>query len=168
MVRLIGALAPAFADGEVDLTDTSALTKRLNKIDFAQAPEALAILMEMVEKQGGPDLVTRVWDRTVRLEPIPEAKGQPQIGDKPVKQNIRYELKDPSVQDHIFGDANFGEYWMAFVMVLLVNFTRYGRTGSPSWKAGLEKLTGGLWSQSENETERPRPASSPGSGQQTS
>jgi hypothetical protein len=164
LIRAVGKLAATIApalkslpggEGEQEVN----IRELLSNVDWEAAPEILTSIPEMVEARGGAQLVNEIFAHTTRLVPVDMLKGQPTIGDKPINPYHPQELKDPAQQEHAFGDGNYLEYWQAAAMVLLVNFTRYGRDGSPSWKTLVGKLTLGVWQPYPTSTETTRPSS---------
>lgn len=153
---VIAALVPAIADG-VTLDDLDAISGMLSKIDWLSAPGALTPLPEMIEERGGPDLVARIFERTARLLPVPELQGATTAtGDAAIDPNLRLHLKLASARDEAFGDGNMAEYWAAAAMVLIVNFTKLGRSELIDWKQLVERLTGGILKPSKTSTREPR------------
>lgn len=163
LIKAIGKLAATIApalrglpggEGEQEIN----VREVLSNVDWQSAPEILLSIPEMIEQRGGPDLVTRIFAQTTRLVPIEMLKGRPTISDKPVDPYHRQELELEEHQEHAFGDGNYAEYWQAAAMVLLVNFSRYGRDGSPSWRQLVKKLTLGVWTPYPMSTGTARPS----------
>jgi hypothetical protein len=161
LIRVLGkvgaVLRPAFAAIPEGMSasdlDIAAVVKIISSADIEAAADALLSIPEMLEEKQGPELVTRIFAGTRRLVEIPALQGQPTVGDQQVPTAIKQDLRDPSHQDAAFGDGNMAEYWHAAAMVLIVNFTQYGRKGSMPLSALLGKLTGGIFSLSPTSTE---------------
>jgi hypothetical protein len=142
--------------------DMASALKILGNADLESLPESLMAFPEMIEARGGPDLVTRIFAGTRRCIPIPALQGLPTAaGDDAIPSDHKQALADPVQQDAAFGDGNMGEYWQAAAMVLIVNFTRFGRRGSQPLSGLIKKLTLGIVDLSpvNTETQKPSPDS---------
>ena len=157
--RLIGAITPALGEDGLQgaMGSMDGMIQALGKMDWTEVPEALAAIPEEIEKRGGPALVAEIFARTTRLTPVPELQSLPSVDDRKIETDLRQRLKLAGDRDLAFGDGNFAEYWAAVGMVLAVNFTRIGRSGSATWRDALRTLTGGLLTQSSLTTETPGP-----------
>jgi hypothetical protein len=170
--QLLSALVPALGKGKLSelLKSTDAIAAGLQRVDWSTLPGALSALPAAIEERGGPVLIERVFAKTTRLVPIPEAQGAPSVTDGEPVTDVRQQLAQSDWRDLAFGDGNYAELWSAFVMVLVVNFTRYGRNGSPGLKSAVETLTAGLVTVSPRSTETtaPKSGTSSASSQPTS
>lgn len=169
VARAVGALAPVLR--VIDHTELQKVVAEkgiaglikmakdaIPHVDWAMLPDALGAIPDMVQANGGPVLVARMFASTERLIPIPELQGLPTAGGDPVDPFMRQALNLPQQRDLAFADGNMREYWRAFVMVMAVNFTQIGRSGSASWKNAVEAMTFGLLKQSKEETQELKPA----------
>jgi len=139
--------------------DMAAVVKIMAHADLEAAAEALMSIPEMLVEQKGPDLITRIFAGTRRCVEIPALQGLPTASDEPIPTAYKQELRDSAAQDQAFGDGNMAEYWQAAAMVLIVNFTQYGRKGSRPLSDLLGKLTGGILTLSPKSTETEKPSS---------
>ncbi len=167
--RTVAAVLPAVSGKKIGdvLKDMDALVNALQGVDWTAAPDAVTVIPEMIEARGGAALVTRIFSKTVRLTAIPELQSVATAsGDGAIDSDLRQPLESPEQQDAAFGDGNYAEYWAAMAMVLIVNFTRYGRNGSGSWKGLVGTLTGGLVTPLTPTTATPPPSSASAKGNQ--
>ena len=159
--QLLGALVPALGKSKLSelLGSLDGIATGLQLIDWTTLPGALAALPAAIEDRGGPVLIERVFAKTTRLVPIPEAQGLASVSDGPVVTDMEQKIASSDWRDVAFGDGNFAELYQAFGMVLIVNFTRYGRSGSKDWRGIVETLTGGLVTRLTPSTETTAPSS---------
>lgn len=148
---LIGTLAPALVAGglEVMLREGKLgdLAKALlgGNVDVGRLSQLMAPLFRTLQEQEGPVVIARIFARTVRQVKVKELSGAPTTsGDGKHKDYIEQPLGDPEHRDAAFGDGNMGEYWLAALMVLVVNFFHVGRDQPATWSDAAQKLTGGL------------------------
>jgi hypothetical protein len=141
--RTLAAVLPAVEGQAMSdvFKDMDSLSEALRRVDWTRAPDALISIPQMIEAQGGPALVQRIWAKTYRLLPIAELQNVATAhGDGKIESDYRQHLALAPERDNAFGDGNFAEYWQAVAMVLIVNFTRFGRNGSGSLSGLAESL----------------------------
>jgi hypothetical protein len=139
--KLASVIAPAFRDlKDAGIENVNAL-QIFTAVDWGEATDALLAIPEMLEGRGGAALVTEIFERTERMIPIPALQGLPTATDQSIPTAHPQALKSAQEQDAAFGDGNMAEYWQAAAMVLVVNFTRYGRHGSKGLSELVKKLT---------------------------
>jgi hypothetical protein len=136
-----------FIEGDTSSLTLSDVIEAVSRVNWADAPEAFLSVPRTILQYGGPAMVQRVFARTNRCIENKEAAEAPTASDE-YDPYIRQPLADPKMRDMAFGDANYGEYWLAFVSVLLVNFTQRGRGELLTWSAFASHMTGGLWTRS--------------------
>jgi hypothetical protein len=121
--------------------DMDTLYEVLRKVDWTLAPGALIVIPEMIEARGGAALVAQIFAHTYRQIPIPELQNVATAhGDGEINSDYEQHLALPEKRDEAFGDGGSAEYWRAAAMVLIVNFTRFGRKGSGSLSGLAESL----------------------------
>jgi hypothetical protein len=162
LIRAVGnlaaTLAPVVQSGAVDLDGGEIDVKAvLGAVGWHDAPDVLLPVISEIEARGGPEQVARIFERTTRLVPSPDLEGLPVADGNPIDPNFRQQLKKPEMRDMAFGDGNMYEYWRAAAMVLLVNFTRYGRQGSPSLSGLFKRLIDSFFPASPKSTATPAP-----------
>jgi hypothetical protein len=156
--RVIMAAAPAMGDksmAEVLSADYGEIAAMLKRIDWVKAPEAVAILSDVIQANNGSDLVAQILCQTKRYYHLPEIADAPTITNSVPRQPC-LDLAKATDRTTAF-ERNYGEYWSAALMVLLVNFTQSGSSGSTSLKDAFETLTLGVFKQSEKTEETPEP-----------
>lgn len=150
VARTIAVLAPVLKEGglgEAMETGTlSALAEALSGADWGAASDVLTPLPKMIMDQGGPQLIARIFSKTIRKVPIQAMVDQPTptLTETPVDNHMRLELGKAEHRDQAYGNGNMGEYWKAAAMVLVANFTANGPDGSVNWKDAFANMTGGL------------------------
>jgi hypothetical protein len=145
---IITTLAPALAGGAMEQMMRGAklgeVAQSLTQIDWLKAPGAFVPLVDMIERNGGPELIAQIFARTKRQTKVKELAGVPSVTDAAPRDYVEDALKDASARDSAFGDGNMGEYWIAALMVLVVNFFPVGRDRPATWTDAVTRLTAGL------------------------
>ncbi len=145
---IVQAVIPAFAAGMAEQMASGAklseMAEHLKAINVATLPQYTAPLFRMIEERGGPALVARIFARTKRATKVKELQGIPSVSDVDVKDYVTESVAEPAVRDRAYGDGNMGEYWLAALMVLVVNFFPVGRERPATWTDAVPLLTGGL------------------------
>jgi len=150
LADLLGTLAPALADGGLELMMREGKLSELaatliGKVDVGRVSRVMGPLFAMLQEQGGPEVIARIFGRTKRQIKVKELRGVPTTsGDDKPRDYIEQALSDPDQRDAAFGDGNMAEYWLASLMVLVVNFFHVGRDRPATWSDAAKSLTGGL------------------------
>jgi hypothetical protein len=157
--RVVEAVAPAMEGQSVEDLLSGGwgnVAAVLRKVDWGKVPDAVAILSGVIKDNGGSELVAQIMCQTKRYYHMKEIASAPTISDKQPEQPC-LDLSKASDRTMAF-EGNYGEYWSAALMVLLVNFTQFGRSGSANLKSALGLLTLGVLNPSgkSEETEKPR------------
>lgn len=157
LLEAVGTIGRVFV-GAVKAEGAGSLVDRINAIDEGDlyaAGGVLSLIPKMIEERGGAALVARIFTRTVRHDRVP-AEPQPVV--------VEQHLVESTARDDAYADGNYLELWKAVLMVLFVNFSRLGRSGSLDWKTLFSRATGGLLKQSQQTTGTARPSGDSPSG----
>ncbi len=134
LLRAIGKIGAGVAPGFAAIDGKGkTIPEVIAAMDLSGLSEALPEVPRMLEERGGPELIARIFKRTVRIHYAPDAESG--------KHEMRQALKDSHHRDAAFADGNYLELWQAVAMVLAVNFTRSGRNGFESLKELFSTLT---------------------------